>query len=58
MSILDKSCAYVTLVMINPMYTIGAITLAQSLKKTETKYDIVCMVTNDIYDECKNILLN
>ena len=58
MSILDKSCAYVTLVMINPMYTIGAITLAQSLKKTETKYDIVCMVTNDIYNECKNILLN
>ena len=37
MSILDKSCAYVTLVMINPMYTIGAITLAQSLKKNRNE---------------------
>lgn len=44
------SFAYVTLVMIDPMYIIGAITLAHSLRKTGTKNDIVCLVTPDIYE--------
>lgn len=44
----EKRCAYATLVMINHKYVIGAITLAQSLKKTNTIYDIICMVTPDI----------
>jgi alpha-N-acetylglucosamine transferase len=56
---LKKKNAYVTLVMLNPKYTIGAITLAQSLKMTNTKFDIVCMVTPDIFENVPiyNILL-
>lgn len=50
--------AYVTLVMIDPKYVIGAITLAQSLKKTNTKHDIICMVTPDITGTPFNILLD
>ena len=43
--------AFATLVMIDPKYAIGAITLAQSLTMTNTKFDIVCMATPDIYDD-------
>jgi lipopolysaccharide biosynthesis glycosyltransferase len=52
--------AYVTLVMINPKYIIGAVTLAKSLKLSNTKNDIICMVTSDIYNsiEYRKILLN
>lgn len=49
--------AYVALVMIDPKFVIGAITLAQSLKKTNTLYDIVCMVSTDITGEPFDILL-
>ena len=50
--------AYATLVMLDPKYIVGAVVLAQSLKKTKTTYDIICMVTPDIYENkfCKDIL--
>ena len=56
---MESKFAYVTLVMINPEYIMGAITLANSLKLTNTKNDIICMVTNDIYNVTiyRNILL-
>ena len=40
--------AYVFLVMKGDDYSIGAMVAAHSLKKTETKNDIICMVTNDV----------
>jgi lipopolysaccharide biosynthesis glycosyltransferase len=60
MEVLMTQYAYATLVMINPKYIIGAVTLAKSLKLSNTKNDIVCMVTSDIYNNVKyqKILLN
>ena len=40
--------AYVTLVMRGDNYTPGALTLAHSLRRTGTKHDLVCMVTDDV----------
>jgi lipopolysaccharide biosynthesis glycosyltransferase len=42
--------AYTTLVMLDYKYIIGAIVMAQSLKKTNTNCDIVCLATPDIYE--------
>lgn len=41
------SNAFVTLLMGAPHYVYGAIAMAHSLRKTKTKYDIVCMITPD-----------
>ncbi|AGQ20284.1 p13 [Clostera anastomosis granulovirus A] len=41
-------CAYVTLVMRGDAYVDGAIALANSIRATNTKYDLVCMITNDV----------
>jgi lipopolysaccharide biosynthesis glycosyltransferase len=49
--------AYVTLVMKQQHYINGAMVLAYSLKQTETKHDIVCMITEDMF-EYKEMLLN
>jgi lipopolysaccharide biosynthesis glycosyltransferase len=49
--------AYITLVMKQPHYINGAMVLAYSLKQTETKHDIVCMITADMF-EYKEMLLN
>lgn len=40
--------AYATLVMKEPHYINGALALAQSLRQSNTQYDIVCMITPDI----------
>ena len=50
-TIKQMSYAYATLVMIDYKYVIGAISLSQSLMKSESKYDTICMVTPDI-DTC------
>lgn len=41
-------CAYVCLVMKGDLYVPGAIVVAHSIRETDTKYDIVCMVTPDV----------
>jgi len=46
--------AYVSTVFRGDKYIDGMMTLAASLKKTETKYDIVCMVTPDVSEGAKN----
>ena len=43
--------AFAVLVMGDPQYVIGALTTAHSLRLTETKNQIVCLCTPDIY--CK-----
>jgi lipopolysaccharide biosynthesis glycosyltransferase len=43
------SNAFITLLMGAPHYLYGAIAMAHSLKKTETKYAIVCMITPDFH---------
>lgn len=40
--------AYVTLVMLGDKYVPGAIALAKSLISSGTRYDKVCMITNDV----------
>ncbi|QED40618.1 P13 [Chrysodeixis includens nucleopolyhedrovirus] len=40
--------AYVTLVMLGDEYVKGAVVLAKSLLLTNTRYDLVCMVTKDV----------
>jgi len=51
-----KKNAYVTLFMHNPNYIYGTITLGYSLKLTNTKYDLVCMVTDDLYEKYNKYL--
>lgn len=48
--------AYVTLVMKNPHYINGAMVMAHSLKLTQTKYNITCMLTSDLYKKYHKIL--
>ena len=48
---IDCKYAYVTLFMNNPKYIYGSLVMGYSLKLTNTKYDLVCMVTDDLYDE-------
>jgi len=40
--------AWVVLVMKGDAYVPGALVTAQSIKRTKTKYDVVCMITNDV----------
>lgn len=47
--------AFVTLFMGQSHYVKGALAMAFSLRKTETKHDIVCMLTPDLW-QYKNIL--
>lgn len=49
-------CAYVCTVFGGDSYIPGAMTLAYSLKKVGTDYDIVCMVTDDVSESAKNRL--
>lgn len=51
-----KKYAYVTLVMLGDKYISAAIVLAHSLKKLETKADLVVLVTNDVTDKGKDVL--
>lgn len=44
----SRVCAYVTLVMFNPNYIVGALTMAYSLKHSQTKHKILCMLTTDL----------
>ena len=41
--------AYATLVMGDPKYIAGAIALSTSLKLTHVSYDIICLITPDIF---------
>lgn len=52
----NKPFAYVTLLMCNPSYVYGSLTLAYSLRLTNTKHDIICMVTDDLYNIYKDVL--
>jgi hypothetical protein len=49
--------AWVVLLMIDENYVKGALVVAQTLRNMKTKHDIVCMVTNDISDNIRSILL-
>ena len=53
---MQKSNAFVTLVMYDKKYLSGAITLAYSLRKTKTKHKIVCMLSIDLYLSQRNFL--
>lgn len=53
----ELQCAFVTLVMKNPLYVVGAMVMGHSLRMAHTKHKLVCMLTNDLYNEWKNILL-
>lgn len=49
----EKKNAFVTLIMIGDNYIPGALVLAYSIKKTNTKHDVVCMVTDDVSENGK-----
>ena len=52
----NKNYAYVTLVMLGDRYVPAAIVLAYSLRKLNTKADLVVLVTNDVSYEAQNVL--
>jgi alpha-N-acetylglucosamine transferase len=52
-----KKYAYVVLVMNGDDYIPGAVTLAESIRYSGTKFDIVCMITNDVTQTGQDILL-
>jgi glycogenin glucosyltransferase len=52
-----KKYAYVTLLMLGDLYTAAALVLAQTLKKANTRADIVILVTNDISEDAKKALM-
>ncbi|AYV79713.1 MAG: UDP-glucuronate:xylan alpha-glucuronosyltransferase 2-like [Faunusvirus sp.] len=52
---MSKYC-YITLVMKGDAYIPGAIVLAYSLRQTDTKYDINCMITPDVTEHGKRQL--
>lgn len=51
-----KNYAYVTLVMLGDLYVSAAIVLAYSLRKLNTKSDLVVLVTNDVSESGKHVL--
>lgn len=48
--------AFVTLVMKNPHYVFGSLVMGHSLKLTKTRHTLVCMITDDLYDEYHELL--
>lgn len=52
----SKNYAYVTLVMIGDLYVSAAIVLAHSLRKLDTKSDLVVLVTPDVSYDGRKIL--
>lgn len=52
----SKNYAYVTLVMIGDLYISAAIVLAESLRKLDTKADLVVLVTPDVSYDGRKIL--
>ena len=52
----DLKAAYVTLVMIGDSYVSGAVILGKSLKKSGTTVDLLCMVTDDVSKEGRELL--
>lgn len=53
---IKQKYAYITLVMRNDNYVPGAIVLAHSLNMTKTKYDKICMITNDVSSKSRKLL--
>ena len=51
-----KNYAYATLIMLGDLYISAAIVLAYSLRKLNTRADLVVLVTNDVSEKGKNIL--
>lgn len=51
-----KKYAFVTLLMHNPQYIYGTIAMGYSLKLSNTKYELVCMITDDLYDYYKKYI--
>ena len=51
-----KNYAYVTLIMLGDKYVSAALVLAYSLRKLNTKADLVVLVTNDVSEEAKNAM--
>lgn len=51
-----KNYAYVTLVMLGDSYVPGAVNLAYSLRKLNTKADLVVLVTDDVSEDGKKIM--
>lgn len=49
--------AYVTLVMLGDEYVEGALVLAKSLLLSGTKHDLICMITNDVSDHARELLI-
>ncbi len=48
--------AFTTLVMKNPHYVYGAMVMAHSLRLTQTKHKITCMLTSDLYHDYNKLL--
>jgi lipopolysaccharide biosynthesis glycosyltransferase len=51
-----KPCAFVTLLMKNPHYVFGGMVMGYSLRLTNTKHLITCMITEDLYDDYHELL--
>lgn len=49
--------AYVTFIIRNDSYLPGALVFAYALKKQNTKYDLICIVSDNITDKAKENLL-
>ena len=52
----SKNYAYVTLVMLGDLYVSAAIVMAYSLRKLNTKSDLVVLVTPDVSEDGKRVL--
>jgi lipopolysaccharide biosynthesis glycosyltransferase len=52
----ELPCAFVSLVMKNPSYVVGAMVMAHSLRMSQTKHKLVCMLTIDLYDKWRGVL--
>ena len=52
-----KKNAYVTFIIRNDSYLPGALVFAYALKKQNTKYDLICIVSDNITDKAKENLL-
>ena len=55
-TVTTKSCAYVMLVMKEYHFVYGALVAAYSLRLTKTKHQIICMLTEDLYEKYHEVL--
>lgn len=51
-----KKQAWVVLVMIGDKYVPGALVLAESILETNSKHDLICMITDDVSYKARSVL--